>query len=297
MREKKNNNSGFTLIELVVAIAIMALLMAAVCSLMAQNTITYKKTKADISVQNSAQATYDCIADAVMQASSIQIEGYITGNMTAADAAILPFSTTEVGKTDSTSLTAVKGMRASDIAALTPAEQAACTDFTNFKLSGGYKNVYVTKMVIKYSVPIEPAYMPTGTQQPVTYADGTTKMKMVYTISDGGTNIKVTEDDEDICTVTFQFDGKNMYVGRTYKYMTAKNDMWAASATDLSPWLYASSLNYMDCNGDTVSGVIAQIDAENGSLGIDLLFADKSMSYTTNGMINLRNSYVLKDAK
>ena len=65
---KINNDRGISLIEIVIALAIMSLLMTAVVSLMSSNTIVFRKTKSDIEVQNQAEATFNAIADSVHSA-------------------------------------------------------------------------------------------------------------------------------------------------------------------------------------------------------------------------------------
>jgi prepilin-type N-terminal cleavage/methylation domain-containing protein len=72
----KKQNKGFTLIELIIAIAMLAFLMTAVSSFMTAGIASYKKAKADVRVHNSAQDNYDKISDAIMEAKNIYIYGY-----------------------------------------------------------------------------------------------------------------------------------------------------------------------------------------------------------------------------
>lgn len=76
MRKRQTNNRGVTLVELVVALAVLAMLMVAVIMLMSNNTVIYRKTKSDISVQTSAQETYSTLQDSIMQAKYIELSGY-----------------------------------------------------------------------------------------------------------------------------------------------------------------------------------------------------------------------------
>lgn len=76
MNKKLNSNRGFTLIELIIAIAVLAFLMTAISSLMTSSLITNRKTQADIEVQTTAQETYNKITDALMQAKAIYVLGY-----------------------------------------------------------------------------------------------------------------------------------------------------------------------------------------------------------------------------
>ena len=70
---KKTNNQGFSLVELILAIAILAIIMVALASFMGTTTRTYTRTKNDIEVQEKGQQLYDSIADKMMQATCIRI--------------------------------------------------------------------------------------------------------------------------------------------------------------------------------------------------------------------------------
>ncbi len=87
-----HNNKGFTLVELVVSIAIMALVIIAVSGVMFSNNTVFRKTKSDIYVQDNAQDIYNRINDEVMQAKHIYIEGYVTNTGDKQE-----FKTTEIG--------------------------------------------------------------------------------------------------------------------------------------------------------------------------------------------------------
>ena len=78
MKINKGNNRGISLVELLVALAILAMLMTAVIMMMSNNTVVYRKTKADINVQTTAQETYNALQDSIMQAKVIEITGYET---------------------------------------------------------------------------------------------------------------------------------------------------------------------------------------------------------------------------
>ncbi len=76
---RKTNNQGFSLVELILAIAILAIIMVALASFMGTTTRTYTRTKNDIEVQEKGQEIYDSIADKMMQATCIRI-GTSDGN-------------------------------------------------------------------------------------------------------------------------------------------------------------------------------------------------------------------------
>ena len=76
--KKLDRNKGFTLIELLVSIAILSLIIVAVGGIMYSNNLIYRKEKADITVQGSAQDVYNKINEDIMQAKHIYLEGYVT---------------------------------------------------------------------------------------------------------------------------------------------------------------------------------------------------------------------------
>ena len=76
MNKRKPDNRGISLVELMVALAILALLMTAVIMMMSNNSIVYKKNKADVSVQTNAQETFNTLQDSIMQAKEIKFYGY-----------------------------------------------------------------------------------------------------------------------------------------------------------------------------------------------------------------------------
>ena len=80
MKRKINSNSGFTLIELIIALAMLAFIMISVSSFLSSGMLSFRKAKADISVHNSAQDTYNQIVDSAIQANDIVICGYIAEN-------------------------------------------------------------------------------------------------------------------------------------------------------------------------------------------------------------------------
>ncbi len=77
---KKTNNRGFSLVELILAIAILAIIMVAAASFMGTTTRTYTRTKNDIAIQEKGQEIFDSISDKLMQATCVKI-GTSDGNV------------------------------------------------------------------------------------------------------------------------------------------------------------------------------------------------------------------------
>ena len=72
----RHKNKGFTLVELLVSMTILALIILAVSGIMANNNIIFRKTKSDITVQNNAQDVYTRMTQDIQQAKHVYIEGY-----------------------------------------------------------------------------------------------------------------------------------------------------------------------------------------------------------------------------
>lgn len=70
---KKTNNQGFSLVELILAIAILSIIMVSLASFMGTTTRTYTRTKNDIEIQEKGQQVYDSISDKLMQATCVRI--------------------------------------------------------------------------------------------------------------------------------------------------------------------------------------------------------------------------------
>ena len=73
---RKQQNSGFSLIELIIALAVLAFLMLAVSSFMGSSVMQSKKARADVKMQTQSQEVYNLLTDSIMQANDILIVGY-----------------------------------------------------------------------------------------------------------------------------------------------------------------------------------------------------------------------------
>ena len=71
----RNKDKGFTFIELILYMAILGIFMVAVMSLISTTVASHKKQSSRQRLQSQATATYDAIADILMGASDIKIDG------------------------------------------------------------------------------------------------------------------------------------------------------------------------------------------------------------------------------
>lgn len=331
MKEKTKSNSGFTLVELIIAIAILAFLMTAVTAFMSTGVFSYKKAKADITVHNSAQDVYDQLSDSVMSANSIVIYGYVAkGSLTGSSAVEPEFGIsgekTSVdldgpyyfirNKNDADEITALQNMKG---------YVSGVTVYSYEELPANTK-IYVKQIIVDHAIAIDKDILD-ASQSPV---DGkkylnnfTNKLEIireqvrdVYEDDGGGlvspnlSDIASASDGSIVYSVNdterniFSFDEKYMYYERQYAFMTNLNDYetTGADVTDaaaMSSFIYSKSFNYLMLGdtGNNITGCVVTIDAERGAMGFDLYFSDKNMTYTTQGMINTRNSFVLRQKK
>lgn len=71
----RNKDKGFTFIELILYMAILGIFMVAVMSLISTTVASHKKQSSRQKLQSQATETYDAIADIMMGASDIKIDG------------------------------------------------------------------------------------------------------------------------------------------------------------------------------------------------------------------------------
>lgn len=71
----KNKDKGFTFIELILYMAILGIFMVAVMTLISTTVASHKKQSSRQKLQSQATETYDSIADILMGASDIKIDG------------------------------------------------------------------------------------------------------------------------------------------------------------------------------------------------------------------------------
>ncbi len=302
MKIFKKNNSGFTLIELIIAMAVLAFLMTAIGSLMGSSIASHKKQKAEIRVHTSAQETYNQITDSIMQAKDIVIVGYESSTE-------YSFSKpgVDVGATPQL-VYYVKNAEMREFIKNNPSvygtADAASIGDANIKLFSEFDNskyFYVKKIAIMTSVPIDLSAVP-GSAILANDATGL-KLKDQLTNTEVKVGIEQTASGLDAYTEydnlvnIYTFEGANMYYERQYSFMTSLNDMIGAKKENC---LYNSGFSYVKTSDTTpveISGCRAVIDAKNGAIGVDLMFNDLNMTYTTKGMVNIRNSFVLKGRK
>ncbi len=285
MKKIKSNN-GFTLIELVIALAMLAFIMTAVSALMGSSVLNFRKDKANISIQNSAQSTYDKLSDVIMQAKKITIYGYIGPE--------IDFD----GIDDEADVTGTYDdfYFVSDADSKKTYEDAGKTNVKLFEEVDPAQKIYVTSIIIDIAVPIESISDVTGS-----YDEHTTEFDVLDAINGGTVHVTrmsadgetpVIYDTPDTLRCTFEFNGKNMYYGRKYAFQAGKNDELTIQDDE---HLFTNVFKSVNSDAGPISGCVVTVDSTNGAIGLELHFFDKSMKYNTLGMVKIRNSKVLEN--
>lgn len=74
MNQKVNKNKGFSLVELLIAIAILAIIMMMISGFVTSTLHTQRKTKKDMQIQEEAQRIYSQFSDILMQATYVRVK-------------------------------------------------------------------------------------------------------------------------------------------------------------------------------------------------------------------------------
>ena len=288
---ERKQNKGFTLIELIIAIAMLAFLMTAVSAFMVSGIVNFKKAKADVRVHNSAQENYDLVSDAIMEAKDIYLFGYISGDNTLY-CFVRDDSNKESNKQESNISNVQSQLGMTDVMGTDTATTKYFSDIKSTDV------IYIKALVIDTAEPITESEFIT-----LSFTDG----KVHNNLTNADVEITVTNTDsygntlyseDDTVRQMFVFEDENMYYMTKYAYVTSKNDNIKDAVLGLdakkSDYLYSSSFEITE---EGYTNCIAAVDVDNGAMSVDFIYSDKNMTYTTKGMIKFRNSYVIKAKK
>lgn len=295
MSKQKSSNNGFTLVELVIAMAILAFLMTAVSSLMGTSVSSYKQTKADTELQATAQETYNQISDSIMQASRIIVVGYPVSDL----------DFTENGADVSLSGSALTYYM---IGTQEEIDTYSPPNVVKYEDLSPNTEIAVRQIIVDNSVPLDVTQAGqsdalTEWSIPNALEGGNTKVKRLDVADDGSLIL----DTNDTVRLTYTFDGNEIYIEREYAFMTSKNDKAAVAATGesrdelrarLKNNLYADSLAYLnvtDISDVALTGCIFKMNPDTALVDMTIYYNDKNTTYTSTGTVSPRNTYVFKE--
>lgn len=285
MKKIKSNN-GFTLIELVIALAMLAFIMTAVSALMGSSVLNFRKDKANISIQNSAQSTYDKLSDVIMQAKKVTIYGYMGPEINFDD----------VDDESNVGGTYEAYYFVADTASKQALESSGISNVMLFEDVAPTQKIYVISMVVDIAVPIDSI-----TDVSTSITEHTAEFDVIDAINGGTVHVTrlsadgeepVRYDATDTLRCTFEFNGKKMYYGGQYAFQTGRN--YILTSQD-DAHMFTNALKYVKSSAGAISGCVVTIDSKNGAIGLELHLFDKNMKYNTLGMVKIRNSKVLED--
>lgn len=311
--KKIKSNSGFTLVELIICMAILAFLMLSVSSIMSSSVASNRKAKADITVQTTAQQIYNQLTDSIMQANEIVILGYaVTGDVdfTLTDKDdVISGTTAKLNYYVKDKAQADRLIANANNAYLLDGSGLPTPSATNIKYFSSLKEtdkLYAVRIIADVSKEVD---LTCVTSQSTV---GTSvRVKDLFTIGDNydintetsaaGNDVLDTKDTQ---RNVFTFVGNKLYYERNYRFMDVLNDTitdWSGSSSSMRGCLFSESFDSVKIpyNGSDValSGCLVTVDAQNEGISLSLIFDDKNMTYTTLGMVNTRNSYVIKARK
>lgn len=281
---KKKNNQGFSLVELLIAIVILALIMVALASFLATTTKTYTRTRNNIEVQRTGQEVYDMIADKIMQASEIRVirngkeyacVGVSGSNAVDEDGFLVIHS--DAGDVQ---VTSVSGYPLCSFSALT--EENTPIDCIAVvyeqKLEGGYVTPGGVHLTAAYQKMLDIYYFDNVNHE--VYMS----RKELWTRNDSvgiamgqeedSNNAEAVKTITDVTEDTIVLDN----VGNAIRSLSAY------SATDLKNMLVARNIESLYAYA---------IPSEN-AIYLDIQVEKQSMEKNSAGMITVRNSYVLE---
>ena len=286
----------------------LAFVMAAVSALMGSSILNFRKSKANIAVQNTAQTTYDQISDSMMQAERIVICGYEAS-------ADVDFKEYGLNDTVPGSFTEAYYVANDEIKA-----EYVAAGHANVKLFSEITpntKIFVKKLIIDVSVPFEPDDLDTGDllikRNWLTGKDVTIKNYTEYdkeTVDASGNKITSTVreyytdasgnkvyDTNDTLRYTYTFSGSDLYCEKEYAFSTGKNYTINWSIADSKRYgLYCDSVKCLKSSiGQEIEGCIVTVDVKNGAIGLEFHFNDKDFTYDTDGLVKIRNSNVLEN--
>ena len=298
MKQKLKENNGFTLIELVIALAVLAFLMTAVSSFMGSSVINYKKTKADVEVHTSAQETYDQMTDSIMQATDVVILGYVQEGSDYKLKYFMKEVRNADNKPDKDLAAKVLAPKIEDFVDEPGVTTAPIVFFSELDKD---TKIYIKQLITYNSIQIDPIYISGfDTTKTATYkldvapAD---QVEVSFTEVKDSEGKVIGYDKNDIKKNIFTFDGNKLYYEKKFAYMNMKSSYDECNVGS-EPWpkesfLFSDSFESFDTDAGEITNCVATVDYKAGAIGIDFSFNNKNMTYTSLGMINIRNSYVL----
>lgn len=258
VKQKLNNNRGFTFIELVIAVAMLTIIMGSIVQFMSAATVTYSRTNHDNEVQSQAQDVYDTINSCIMQANKV----VLYGDIGAGDEYFISDDQPKVENIDPTSGKLLNKSK----------------KVLKFSLPYTEGTGIIPNAISAKAFSILSDHPDTGPNQ---YTD--VKVKAIYFEYQTKRSGATYED----CYATFFYDSTDgrLYLNRHY---SSEGDTYKGvmDMTKKKESILCKTLEKTD-------GFKVTVDADANCIGLVLKFDNYKMSYETLGMTKIRNGKVL----
>lgn len=279
---KKKHNQGFSLVELILAIAILAIIMVAVASFMNSTTRVYNRTKNGIEVSQDSQDLYDLISDKIMQAKEIRIgrdgkEYAIVGTNSSTKVGAL----NELLKEDNTAATTSRtGNALYSFDALTEEEtdiKYICIYYDTTPLADG-----------RYGPAIDVFYFCNGNVYLVRNVGGV-RSNSIYNTS----SLPTADQDKPKVSLNSSISrlATDTWMNNCISNTVVTNDTVYGDIYHSGSWTTTDLEDYLVC--ENVEHMYVYADPEENALYLQVDLKKKGRESTSEGMITIRNSYVL----
>lgn len=276
---KKTDNRGFTFIELILYMAILAVFMVAVTSLVGSTVASNRKISSRKKLQTQATETYDTIAEMLMAASDVRIHGAAYIGTTSSG--VLSYSKVEHSNF---LIPGSDGTEDNKDASGQLVKNGGVAVRTQRLVKSGY---YVTMYPCYDIADIKPFL---DTASPSTDEQTYIDIEHLFIKYASGIDSSTGDNIYTYCTLSYDKTKKNIYIYRI------SSDEAGFNSTQHTQYMY----DYSDKDGNilckNVESFKLQVNAETGTIAILLDFKDSkaNVTYDLGGVVSLRNSYVLK---
>lgn len=268
---KGKNNQGFSLVELLIAIAILSLIMIALASFMGTTTNSYVRSRNDREIQQAGQEVFDMIADKLMQAQLVRI-----GTDTKEYTTVGTGGSVKVG---------------ADFALLDNNGAPVTTSYgsrSRYSFDALTEGTITDTNPIRYIAIIYERARGDGTYGPA---------RDVYCFYEDRVYL-FSWDYSDSRPSSYN-DGNNTDADKTLAELEPALDATISSAlTSTDPPSSTAETNYLVCNTISYDGTAPAVSVyalpDENALYMTLDFEKQGMENRAEGMITIRNSYVLK---
>lgn len=271
--KESNKNKGMSLIEIVVALAVLSLLMIAVISLISNNSIIFRRNKKDMQMQVQAEEAFNIICDDLKSAKYIYIKDVDGNTYTLSGAgASNPFTSSEIE---------IEEMIIVYSASLDTGMLSGVT----YDLSGDVKYIM---------------FNGTGSGAVVGGVDDVNSA--IVKDTDGvptlnrspSSNHKIYYGEADLCLADFKFTKNSSpnpkhnnelgYVTLTKQYLYM-SDLDITTTSDLDQIKICEALDYAKI----------KVNASNNSIDINMRFNDSGREFTVNNLVNIKNDGIIRE--